>query len=258
MTAYTLSQEAYRYIRQRIAGGFLPAGSQVSELSLAKEIGISRTPVREAIRRLALEGLVEQVPRYGTIVRTPDRQELAELYEVREALESYAAAEAARRITPDDLQVLAALVRRMRAVGYQLRRSGSAALDGTGLKRFLAADMGFHMVLIRAGGNRRMMKIVADTQVLTRIFGFRRQTHDLAIVARTCRLHGRIVRAVRQRDRGAARTWMARHIRLSKRQTLEAFDQTQTDAGGVVPLALPDDVQEELNRLEIELNRETT
>ena len=257
MSGDTLSQEAYRYIHQKIATGLLPGGSQISELSLAKEIGISRTPVREAIRRLALEGLVEQVPRYGTIVRTPDRQELAELYEVREALESYAAAEAARRLAADDLQVLAGLVRRMRAVGHELQQSGSAALEGTGLKGFLAADMGFHMVLIRAGGNRRMMKIVADTQVLTRIFGYRRQTHDLAIVARTCRLHGRILRAMRQQDPAAARAWMARHIRLSKRQTLESFDQTQT-AGAGMPLTLPEDVQEELNRIEIELKREKT
>ena len=98
-------ERAYQYLHARIASGALAGGALVSELSLAREMGLSRTPVREAIRQLIMEGLVEQVPRHGTIVRIPERREVAELYEVREALESYAVAQAARRILPADLAV---------------------------------------------------------------------------------------------------------------------------------------------------------
>src|SRR5262245_15044729 len=93
----TLVQRAYEHIQEAILSGHLPAGSVVSEAVLAKSLGISRTPVGEAIRQLAREGLVQQVPRYGTIVKPIDRRELIELYEMRAALESYAAARAAEK-----------------------------------------------------------------------------------------------------------------------------------------------------------------
>lgn len=248
MSGTSLRHRAYQHIYRKIADGHLPAGSQVSELSLAREIGISRTPVREAIRRLALEGLVEQVPRYGTIVREPDRQEMAELYEVREALESYAAATAARRIAPPDVERMRRLHGQMFEVAEELRASGNTALDDSLLRQFLAADLGFHLVVIHAAGNRRLMKIVVDTQALTRIFRHRRQVHGLSIVRRACRYHGEILRAVEARDPAAARRWTARHIRASKRQALSYLDRPgDAHAGELIALDLPEHLLVELN-----------
>jgi len=244
-----LREQAYRHIHGKIASGRLSGGSLVSELSLARELGISRTPVREAIRQLILEGLVEQVPRHGTIVRIPNRRELADLYEVREALESYAVAEAARRVEPGDLELLGRLYGRMRELGRELLAGGAPMLEGAPLREFLAADMGFHLALIRATGNRRIMQIVGAMGVLVRIFGHRRQNHTPGIVRRTCRFHARILLAVRRGDAETARRWMVRHLRASKRQSLESTDRVQEEHAGVC-LTLPEDLLEELNRME--------
>ena len=79
----TLKQRAYRYIRQAMSEGVLSAGDRLSPAALAKEIGISHIPVREAISQLYSEGLVEQLPRRGAFVRRPGREELVELIAIK-------------------------------------------------------------------------------------------------------------------------------------------------------------------------------
>src|ERR1700712_3847581 len=93
---YTIREKAYQYIQSRIADGDLPSGSAISELLLAKELGSSRTPVREALGQLVSEGLLEQTPNRGTIVVRLSREDIVDLYELREALEVYVVAKVAR------------------------------------------------------------------------------------------------------------------------------------------------------------------
>ena len=104
MRQTTLRQQAYQHLRERILSGELGAGTQLSEPDLAKQLGMSRTPVREALRQMENEGLLDYAPRFGAMVRVPDRDELSDMYAVREALESYAAAEAAAKIKPSALR----------------------------------------------------------------------------------------------------------------------------------------------------------
>ena len=92
----TLAEKSYDYIRKRLAGGDLPPGKRLVNRVLADEIGVSVIPVREAIHRLASEGLVEHVPGSGSFVRKTDLHDLDNLYVLRDALESCAAGEAAR------------------------------------------------------------------------------------------------------------------------------------------------------------------
>jgi len=233
MDKTTLRQQAYDYIQQRIASGLLPAGSWISELSLAKEIGISRTPVREAIRQLQLEGLVEQVPRHGTVVRQPDQRDIAELYELRQALECYAVGQAAERIGSADLATLADLCDEIRSTRDKLKAGKATALSAAMMKRFLAADMQFHQLLLRAAGNRRIVKIVSESRVLARIFGSQRHRHDLDVVTRTHRFHTQIMRAVKAGNVDAARQAMAEHIQASKAETLKHFERVQTSAAAI-------------------------
>ncbi len=252
VTQPNLRQRAYRFIQDRIVSGQLAAGSLVSEQSLAREIGISRTPVREALRQLELEGLVEQVPRFGTIVRRADRREIVECYELREALESYAVAQAAQRITRGEMAQLEALCIQFAHIARQMEEAGADHLDDDAMRAFLAADMAFHMLLLRAGGNQRLMKIVADSRVLTRIFGYQRQEHDRHVVAEAHDYHRRVFEAVRAGEAEVARQTMAEHIRTSLRETLEHFDRQETSGRPerAFPSSLPDDVLQELERVE--------
>jgi DNA-binding GntR family transcriptional regulator len=119
MQPTTLRQRAYRRLRAKFFSGELVAGMTLTENQLAKELGMSRTPIREAIRQMEMEGLLDYAPRYGAVVRSPDARELDEMYSVREALESHAAAAAAQRISPDSLSKLDVLYRNMNEISFE-------------------------------------------------------------------------------------------------------------------------------------------
>jgi DNA-binding GntR family transcriptional regulator len=247
----SLRHRAYQHIQRKILCGELLAGHVVSENGLAKEMGMSRTPVREAIRHLEHEGVLKQVPRYGTVVRTLSRRDLMELYELREALEPFAVAQAAGRVGDGDLKLLERLCNEIRAVAAAVRQSRRTTPDDAMMSRLLAADLGFHMVLLRNSGNRRMMKIIGDSRLLTGIFGTPRQEHGLDVLDETYRFHTRILKAVRDGDADKARAAMTEHIRASKEEALGHFDRAQTERSPHdTPLVLPDDVLEDLKRFE--------
>lgn len=225
----TLQQQAYRYIHERILTGHLHSGSVVSEASLAKEIGVSRTPVREAIRQLQIEGLVQQVPRYGTVVRSPDREEIIEMFQLREALESYAVFLASQFIDEETLHELEDHCEQLQEVAEYMETSGVDYLEGDVLKRFLAEDMAFHTTLIRASRNSRIVKIVHDSHVLTRIFSSHRQQHDLSVVRDAAEGHRAVYNALRSGDGEAAKHLMAWHIRHSRGLSVAAFDKAMLE-----------------------------
>ena len=246
MVSNTAIQKAYERIHGRILSGDLKPGALLSEATLAKDLGVSRTPVGEALRELASVGLVTQLPRFGTIVRRIGRGEIIELYELREALEPYAVALAVRRITPDDIARLQILCEQGEAVAADMKHAGLAKLEGQFLRDFLATDMAFHTLLIHVAGNQRIAKLVQDSHVMNQLFGTQRLIHDQRIVAEACRYHTRILAAVRRGDAEAARALAAEHIRVSLAHTLENLDRYRSaeDAG-----VLPEQVSTELDRI---------
>lgn len=255
MQSGTTVQKAFDHIRDRIIAGEYSPGAVLSEAALAKQIGVSRTPVGEALRELAGIGLVEQVPRYGTIVRAITRQEVVELYELREGLEPHAVALAAERINPANVERLKRLCQRIEGFLAELPATAkSARLEGQTLREFLAADMAFHTILIHAAGNRRIAKVVRDSHVMTELFGTRRLVHDRPIVAEVCRFHSEILAAVEEGDAARARHVAAEHIRTSLTHTLDCLDEHRS-AGDLGAVALPEDVREELGRIESSLGQ---
>jgi len=128
-----LSEEAYDALRAAILGGRLPPGARIVEADIARQMETSRSPIREAVRKLEHEGLVEYVPRRGTIVVGLSRADVADAYQLRAHLEAYGARLAATRATQAQLAGLLGLIERMRAC--------AAAGDLEGL---VAADVEFH------------------------------------------------------------------------------------------------------------------
>ena len=220
-----LADRAYESISDAIASGKHPPGAVLSEHTLARQLETSRTPVREALRRLQHEGVVKQVPRYGTIVCPPDRRKLRELYELREALECYAVESAVHRITPRQLDTLDVLAADCRQLAYELRRSDPPVLHGERLRFFLETDRRFHLLLLSAAGNREIIQTVHNSRVLTGIFGTYRQSHTLSVVANTYRHHQRIARAVRRKKPDDARYLLSYHIQQSRRRALDDYEQ---------------------------------
>lgn len=224
LTAAPLSERAYQAIQRQLIEGAFKAGDRISEQTLARELGFSRTPVREAIRRLVEEGVLRQVPSSGTYVADHDRGLIVELYEVRRALECMAVTRAAKRLSPLKRRKLQSLCDLMHESVRSLRDTRSRLLQGEALEQFLKADLAFHMLILQAAGNRTATKIVSDLRVRKRVFGFHTHDRDLYHAARVWGYHARITRALMRRDARAARYWLDRHIRQSLRDALAAFD----------------------------------
>jgi DNA-binding GntR family transcriptional regulator len=162
----TRVDDAYAAIRRRILDNVYPPGHRALESALADELGISRTPVREALIRLANEGLVEVVPRHGMRVLPVSPADMSEIYTVLTALES-AAAEilAARRPTDAELQPLVDATRDM-----------TRALKQDDLDAWAAADERFHQGLVELAGNRTLADAIgrlADRSHRARMFTLR-------------------------------------------------------------------------------------
>ncbi len=144
------TEQAYEQIKQRILGNVLPPGTQMLEQQLADDLGMSRTPVREAAIRLAREGLVEVRPRHGIRVLPVSAGDMREIYEILTALESAAAEACARRgLTEAEIEQLNQAVEDM-----------DRALVDDDLEAWAAADEAFHRALTGLGGNRRLQALV--------------------------------------------------------------------------------------------------
>ncbi|HSJ02891.1 MAG: GntR family transcriptional regulator [Verrucomicrobium sp.] len=247
----SLSTKAYHHIQRKLLSGEWGSGDVLSELSVAQEMGISRTPVREAFRNLEQEGVLEQVPRFGTRVRSLDRKDMVELFELREALEPYAVAQAAGRLNVEDRETLRALCAEFKLTASDLRQKGKSKPDAGMMKRLMSADMAFHQLLIRASGNRRMMKIVAESRVLAQIFTTSRQEHDIKVIEQTYQHHISILEAVESGRGDTAREMMAEHIRASMNEALAHYDRQHAAADTrSISLGLPEEMLTELHRIE--------
>src|SRR5580692_4599830 len=144
----TLSQRVYEHLREEILADHLLPGTELSEVALSKELAISRGPIREAMGRLAAEGLITMRPRRRAEVRSLTPQELIDAYQVREALEVLAVRLAVPRITEGDLIHLGQLVEQMAE-----HARGNAAGD------FFAVGVEFHETLCRLSGNPKLQEV---------------------------------------------------------------------------------------------------
>jgi len=231
----TLKEHVYRIILEKIETGVLPPGGRLSDDALAREIGVSRSPVREAIGQLASRGLVEYRPRRGSFVKLPDREELEQLYEVRIALEGFAAAKAAQRVDAAGLERLSQLNWDLRQTVRECRGRPGAVADGELTDRFLHVDLQFHLAVLEVAGNPKIMDMVHDCKILIRVFGHVPVEHDLRLMSNTYRQHSSIVRSIRGRDPEAARNAMTRHIQAACAAVLAGYDRCTSQS----PVANP-------------------
>jgi DNA-binding GntR family transcriptional regulator len=223
--AGTRRQLAYDHILRKVTAGEVRAGSALHEIPLAKELGISRTPIREAIGQLVAEGVLHESPGRGASFVEPSRREIIELYELREALEVYAARKAAREgIRRKESEVLGGLVEEIRTCRLLLKKSGEPVLRGELLQQFLTADFRFHMLLLQSAGNERIAKVAAHTRLLIRIFTIPRQHHSASLLEQIEVYHRDVLESVKQGDSEKAGRVLGEHIRLSMEERLAEYE----------------------------------
>ncbi|MBZ6379593.1 MULTISPECIES: GntR family transcriptional regulator [Pacificimonas] len=212
--------EAYGSIRAGIASGSLEPGAHLTADRLAESIGASRTPVREALRRLAAEGLVQLIPNRGAFVSEYSAQDIRQIYELRILLESFAAASAAENA--DD-----ANRKRLRFLAEEI--SNIVQAESPDLERVALLNSEFHRTLIEACGNPRLGKLLASLTEYPLIQStFRRYGRDGLL--RSARQHLELVTAIEDRDAEWARAVMISHIRSAKHALVGPGPEEQGDA----------------------------
>lgn len=203
------ADRAYAWIRDRIfAGGFAP-GSHLKEEELAARIGVSRSPVRDALRRLTGEGLVAMERDRGTYVNEFTREEIDEIFQLRAALEAYGAALAAQRMEAPVVERLESLAARMEALE---RKKGSDVFS-----RFNLLNNEFHRAILASAGSRRLESLLEPLLsipvFLLKHYNWRGVEVD---IRRSNVEHRELIEALRVRDTVWARTRMQAHV-ISRR-----------------------------------------
>lgn len=227
----SIRERAYLHIQRLIASGRLAPGSSVSELSLAKELGSSRTPIREAMNQLAAEGLLEQGKAGGMLIAQLQREDIVELYDLREALEVHAVGRISRvAMSAADKDRLQSLIDEIGRLQRELQKSRKGTLDARQMERFIACDLGFHALLMSMTQNSRLQKIINDTRLLISIFAIHRKGHDAKALRAIRQYHQRVLDAVVAQKGTVAMAALAEHIQASQRERLQEYDQWRREA----------------------------
>lgn len=206
-TSATIADRIFDRLRQAIVEGEIPPGSKISEPVLAARYGISRGPLREAMRRLESTNLVDRKPNIGARVITLSSDQLLEIYVIREALEGMAARLAAQQMSDAAIADLQQLLEQHRS---EVARDGQTYFQQEG-------DLDFHFRIVQGSGNRRLIDILCnDLYHLARMyrcqFGMKSDRVRDAI-----KEHELITDAIAEHDGELAEWLMRRHIRLSRR-----------------------------------------
>ncbi|NLM21240.1 MAG: GntR family transcriptional regulator [Peptococcaceae bacterium] len=184
-------------LREAIINGVLEPGERLMEVQLAEELGVSRTPVREAIRKLELEGFVVMMPRKGAYVAGVSYKDIKDVFEIRAALEGLAAGLAAEKVTDNEIE--------------QLERVLHYEKEPATLEEMVQNDTDFHALLYKASRNERLINILGNLR--EQIHRFR--STSLAVPGRlryAIQEHRAIVDAIARHDVEEAQTLATAHI----------------------------------------------
>jgi len=210
-----LREIVFESLREAIINGTLKPGERLMELQLAEQMGVSRTPVREAIRKLELEGFVVMVPRKGAYVSGISVRDIVDIFEVRVALESLAAGLAAERITEEELDELERVL-------FQIAEASA----GENIGIIAEKDANFHELLFRASRNQRLVNMITHLQEHIQRF----RTTSLSVPGRTKHAieeHKNIVDAIGERNVELAQALAREHVENAEQSFLKVLQEAE-------------------------------
>lgn len=195
-----LRDVVFNTLRQAILRGELKPGERLMEIQLANKLGVSRTPIREAIRKLELEGLVLMIPRKGAEVAEITEKSLRDVLEVRKALEELSVQLACDRITPEMLGQLEEAA----AEFEKVLKSGDVT-------EIAQADVHFHDVIYRAADNRRLTQLLNNLG--EQMYRYRVEyLKDPTVYGKLVREHEELIRRIREHEKEKAVRIVCEHI----------------------------------------------
>lgn len=209
-----LRDVVFNTLRRAILLGELEPGERLMEVQLADKLGVSRTPIREAIRKLELEGLVVMVPRKGAAVAKITEKDLQDVLEVRCSLEELAVELACERMTEEDLK-------RLQETMSVLRRS----LENGDVSAAAEQDVKFHDVIFGATGNKRLIQMLNNLR--EQMYRYRVEyLKNLSIHEGLIQEHEDILDCLRKRDGVRAREAIRSHIARQEREVSRGLSQS--------------------------------
>jgi DNA-binding GntR family transcriptional regulator len=216
----TLWQRVHDRLREQILSGDLEPGAELAEVALSEQLGVSRGPIREALGRLASQGLVTVRPRRGAVVRSLSKEEFVELYQVREALELMAVKLAVPRLRAEDYEALQGLIETM-----------ARHAERNEVAQFFEANVAFHGRLLQASGNGMLQELYG--QLLGQLGRYRARSLTLrGNLRRSVAEHAAILRAAKRGDAERAAQLMSEHIRVPQRRLKALSDGELTTVKG--------------------------
>lgn len=211
----SVADAIYEQLWRRIVNREFAPGMRLAEETLARELGISRTPVREALLRLGQVGLVRVSTRRGFSVPVITPQDVIELYDVRTALETFATRRATPCVTAEEI----AGQRKSQQAAFEQVGIGSAA----SAEQFVRADLALHQLLQQRGGNPRSARLLSDVMGQLSLFTMRAAQHPLRNRAAIVE-HQAILDELDHRHAGAAAQAMETHLQGVKQRALEDLE----------------------------------
>lgn len=195
-----LRDVVFQSLRRAILKGEMEPGERLMEIHLAKRLGVSRTPIREAIRKLELEGLVVMIPRRGAVVASITEKDMRDVLEVRRTLEMMAVEVACDRISAQDLK-------RLKEAAGEFERSR----DSGDIIQMAQADMAFHEIIYNATGNLRLVNILSNLR--EQMYRYRMEyLKDTSGYDRLRAEHARIYQGICEKNKEMARQAIQEHI----------------------------------------------
>lgn len=211
-----LTTQAYKSIRKSIIDGEVGPEAKLTEDALARKLGISKSPIREALTRLESDGLIRIAPRRGAFVIRFSAADVSDLYGLREALEEYAVR---------NLSITTELLAELR----QYIDSAESCLNADDRLSYIKEDVKFHRALARATGNERLMQALENVQNQGLIF--RRHTFHLSSGV-SLQMHKRIYGALEAKDRETAALLMRQHITSVREKLVRYLRQKEEQQAG--------------------------
>jgi GntR family transcriptional regulator of gluconate operon len=217
LASRTLADRAAELLRERILAGDLASGDRLVEARIAQQLGISRGPLREALRQLGAEGLVREEPRRGTFVATPTAEDVRDAYDLRAAIEGKAVRLV---ISTADPAALDALRRALDRIG--------AAAKAEDLRKLVRADYDFHETLCRVSANRRLHEAFVRNASALRILLRLEEERFYRSFDEVWNQHRELLTAVEAGDASDAETMFTEHLESARDRLMKHLATVET------------------------------
>jgi len=210
-----ISEDIYDILNQAIIFGKFEAGQTINGSFIAKKMGVSRTPLREAFKRLEQEGWIESLSNGRKIVKKTSLEQAIEIYDIRSVLEPYLIELVCKNITDDELEKLEKIIKE--GISYLHDNKDNK------LEKILNVNKRFNMQLYKISGNKKLCTILSslyDNILHYRIFNLR----NVAYEKRSVGEHREILEALKERDAVSAKKIVRNHIEIAKELVIRGYD----------------------------------